>query len=93
MTANKVQTTEWSSYANVIKKPLVVSKSFQFRSGIPFYRSVVIRTEIITTATYTIMRRLDPPTANYETPNSVEVNSGRSDTEDPGARTEFTLAL
>lgn len=59
-----------STYANVIKKLPVISKRFQFRSGILFYHSVVIRTEIITTAAYTIMRRLDPPTANYETPNS-----------------------
>jgi len=66
----KCEQRECSTYANVIKKLLVISKRFQFRSGILFYHSVVIRTEIITTAAYTIMRRLDPPTANYETPNS-----------------------
>lgn len=69
-TANEVRTTRYYSCADVIKK---LSPSFQriFNSkGIPFYRSVVIRTEIITTAACTIMRRLGPPTANYETPNS-----------------------
>lgn len=80
-TANEVRTTGYYSCADVIKKislslsllSLSFSSSFQrifnFR-GILFYHSVVIRTEIITTVACTIMRRLGPPTANYETPNS-----------------------
>jgi len=63
--------------AGVIKSPR--GRCEKFTGETPFYYGVVIRTEIITSVAYTIIRHLGAPPANYETPNSAR--EGKRDTE------------